>query len=177
MAQFSTLKSLYNKCQCPHCNFIFVAGYTNTGNVKCPTCKQSFNNMKETGCTGDSCPAQDSPTTLALPYQSNYTGSNNMYYKIGCPALMSDGRFITYHGSTNELTDALRKKYNFTNSNDFRTFFLTNADKMINDERRDLINKNTCKSKIGCSQGWNELWNVNGGNWSNLNSNPVPFNS
>ena len=90
--------------------------------------------------------------------------------KIGCPALMADGRFITYYNSTNELTDAMMKLNGFKSSNEFRTFMQNNGNLFMNAERNYILKESTCAPKIACSQGWYDLWMKDDGNWANMHN-------
>lgn len=137
----------YVNQQCPNCNYNFMAGFTNNNIQACPKCKKKFSLMS-----------------------GNFSGTNNVYYSDGCPALMSDGRFITYYGSTNELTQAMQKMNGITSSNKFRNFLQQNGDNIINAERNYALRENTCNPSIACSEGWYDLWNKNEGNWSNFNN-------
>ena len=140
--------SNYVKETCPNCKYLFMAGFSNDHTHICPNCKKKF-----------------------LSNLTKYRGTNNVYYENGCPAIMSDGRFVTYHGSTNELTDAMRKLSGIKSSNKFRTFLQENGDKIMNVEKNYLARENTCSpSSIACSEGWYDLWKKNGGSWSNFNS-------
>jgi hypothetical protein len=96
-----------------------------------------------------------------------YAGSSNVYYKDGCPALMNDARFITNYGSSNELTESMRKMNGFKSPNQFRTFMQTNGQKFMDAERNYQIAHNTCTPTTACSEGWYDLWTKYGGNWGN----------
>ena len=97
---------------------------------------------------------------------SRHLGANNVYYRDGCPALMSDGRFITYYNSTNELTEEIRKVNGFSNTNVFRNFMQTNGDLLMASERKYIVNNNTCTPHSACSQGYYDLWANKGGYWA-----------
>ncbi|RYE14216.1 MAG: hypothetical protein EOP34_07100 [Rickettsiales bacterium] len=86
-------------------------------------------------------------------------GENNIYYKNNCPAFMSDGRFLTYYNSTNELTESIQKMNHIKNINRFRNFMQNNGNKFINLEREFLIKNNTCQPRISCSSGYTHLYN------------------
>jgi len=93
-------------------------------------------------------------------------GSNNVYYKQGCPALMEDARFITTYNSTNELTNQMQRMNNINNSNQFRQFLQQNAEQIMNSEREYQIKTNTCTPNISCSEGFYEIHNQ-------LNTQPI----
>lgn len=161
MSQYAPISSLYTSEQCPRCGYTFSIGFDNSNIVKCPSCRTNYEKTKNAPCT--TC-------------RTDYPGDNNGYYKQGCPALMSDGRFLTNYRSSNELTDQMMKLNGIKSSNEFRNFLQNNANKFINSEREYLLNQNTCDPKTGCSQGWYDLWNVNGGDWSNMDNIPVSRN-
>lgn len=90
----------------------------------------------------------------ALPMTNPETGTNNIYWRDGCPALMSDGRFITYHYPTNELTNALQKAHNFRSANEFRTFMQKHGDQLMLANRQLVHDQNTCRPSMACSDAW-----------------------
>lgn len=137
--------SLYTKEKCPKCRSIYIAGFEQNGNRCCPLCGYNyFKNINNNSISNNGC--------------------NNIHYFDGCPAIMSDGRFITYFPSSRELTDTMMKIYDIKDPNDFRKFMQKNADQLMNRERYYLLKNNICHPTIGCSQGWNSLW-------SKLNNN------
>lgn len=97
-----------------------------------------------------------------------YTGADNIYYEEGCPARMSDGRFITYYNSTNELTNAMQKVNKFRSANQFRTFMQKNGDLFMNLDRQYQTAKNTCSTNTACSEGWYNLHTKYGGSWTGI---------
>ena len=84
------------------------------------------------------------------------------------PPLMSDGRFLSYHGSSNELAEQLRKTNGINNPNQFRSFLQNNAEKLMNQERKYLDEKYHMEPKIACSDGWRDMWQKYHGNWGAL---------
>lgn len=119
-----------SKQKCPYCNYIFICGFEN--NPRCPECKKKF------------------------AKQFNQ-GANNVYYNDGSPAIMSDGRFITYRNSTNELTESLRKLNGIASPNEFRTFMQNNANKFMDGEKNYVNSEAQTGPKIACSQGFYQL--------------------
>lgn len=109
--------------------------------------------------------SQKKTCSFAVPYTRN--GANNVYYRDGCPALMSDGRFITYWNSSNELTKEMMDMNGFKSANEFRIFMQTNGDTLMNSERLYQLKQNTCDPVTACSQGWYDLWTKKGGYWAN----------
>ena len=158
--------NLHTKEECPDCHFVFIAGYNENGIRKCPSCYKQFRSGKKTECS------------------NRNNGANNVYYKDGCPAIMSDGRFITNYNSTNELTETMRKANGIKSPNQFRTFMQNNANQFMDAERNFVTKQNTCSPTTACSEGWYNLWTQNQGNWANINQanantnqTPQPFNA
>jgi len=148
------------KCACPLCRFIFIAGGSISNVVNCPACNLKFKRaFPHSNCQGNG---------------KLYGGANNVYFKDDCPALMSDGRFITYYNSSNELTEAMRKMNGFKSANQFRTFMQNNGDLFMASERKYIIDKNTCEPHTACSEGWYDLWTKRGGYWAANSANPNP---
>lgn len=138
--------NLHSKEECPHCHFTFICGFDSEGKRQCPSCNRGFASGTKIdhgrGCSICS---------------NRFKGSNNVYYSDGCPALMADGRFITYHNSTNELTEAMRKLNGFKNPNQFRSFMQKNGDLFMNAERAYVQSQNTCSPNVACGKGWRDL--------------------
>lgn len=151
--------SLHTKEECPKCHFAFVAGFNPNNSRSCPSCRSTFISGERAN-HGASCAI----------CSNRYSGSNNVYYKDGCPAIMSDGRFITYYNSTNELTEAMRKMNGFRSPNQFRNYMQKNGDLFMNAERDHVIKENTCSPAVACSEGWYNLWTKYGGGWGAQNT-------
>ena len=77
---------------------------------------------------------------------------DNRYYKYGCPALMSDCRFITSYVDSDVVNQYIRHVNKIKSSNDFRMFLQKNGEQIINKERAFLINKNTCSVNGKCAK-------------------------
>jgi ribosomal protein L37AE/L43A len=157
--------SLYNKEECPMCHFVFTHGFDQDKQRQCPSCKKKFLSGQQIN-HGPGCSI----------CSNRQRGSNNVYHQDGCPAIMSDGRFITYYNSTNELTEAMRKLNGIKSSNEFRTFMQKNGNLFREADRNNAIREYTCSPTTACSEGWYNLWTNQGGDWANnnptLNSNP-----
>lgn len=151
---------------CPNCHYNLIPNFNFKNLYACPSCNKKFVSETISASDIDKCKS----------CLDKHTGTNNVYYNSGCPALMSDGRFITYYNSANELTEELRKLNNIKSSNKFRNFMQNNANQFINAERNYLIRENTCSPAIACSEGWYNLWTKNKGNWGNIDQIP-PTNS
>lgn len=132
------------KAKCPTCYRISPCERDAQGNRVCPRCSSRF-----------------------LYRPGRYTGENNTFFRDGCPALMSDGRFITSYTPSNELTENIRHINGIENTNQFREFLQTNGNRLMNKEREYLWESNTCAPKTACSEGWYDLWMNKGGYWGN----------
>lgn len=153
------MNSLHSQCQCPGCHYHFIGGYDSNNIQQCPSCRKKFISKQNFS----QCPVGHGQNS-----NSSYLGGSNAFYKDGCPAIMSDGRFITNYNSTNELTEGIRKMNGIKNSNEFRQFLQNNGNAIINAERNYYKANNKCRPTTSCSEGWNKLWTDNQGNWSNL---------
>lgn len=147
---------LQKKEDCPKCHFLFIAGFAYDNTVECPKCKFIFISGKK---------INHSNCTIC---KNQSKGSDNIWYRSGCPALMSDGHFITYYNSSNELTNDMMKINGFTDPNKFRIFLQNNGKQFMDMERNNVVRQNTCTTSSACSQGWYDLWNKFNGNWSNI---------
>lgn len=114
----------------------------------------------------NNCAVHNVINSKKCPQKSPYSGLNNIYFKDGCPALMSDGRFLTNYTSANELTEIIKRSNGFTNMNQFRNFMQNSADSIIDVERQLKLKENTCSTNIACSEGWYNLWSILNGKWS-----------
>uniref|UniRef100_A0A6C0LRK6 Uncharacterized protein n=1 Tax=viral metagenome TaxID=1070528 RepID=A0A6C0LRK6_9ZZZZ len=154
--QYSEAVAKMVKQQCPICHKIYLSGEHSIDIQKCPFCNEKF--MKNHNV--------DHGKNCSVCFQK-YHGTNNVYYKDGCPALMDDGRFITYYNSSNELTETMRKMNGFRSANQFRTFMQANAEMFMAAERAYQIKENTCAPTTACSEGWYDLWTKKNGYWAN----------
>lgn len=150
------INNLHNKLECPNCHANFVTGFDENNIRQCPSCKHKF-------ILGTKI---DHGTGCSICMAKKKSVSSNTDYRNECPALMSDGRFITYYNSTNELTEAIRKSNGIRSPNEFRNFMQKNGDQFMDAERKHIEKENTCSPNIACSQGWYDLWTKNRGNWS-----------
>lgn len=156
MSTSPKFNNLHVREECPLCHYVFIRGYDNSNLKICPSCKSQYSSGKK-----------PSPPSNYPSGTNKCIGSNNVYFKNGCPAIMSDGRFITYYNSTNELTEQMRKLNGIKSSNAFRTFMQNNAEKLMDTERNYINQQNTCSPSTACSEGWYDLWTKNNGNWCN----------
>ena len=148
--------NMHTKEECPNCHFTFISGFNPNSQRKCPSCQIKFTSGQRIN-HGKGC-------AVCLN-----RSSNNVYYKDGCPAIMSDGRFITNYNSSNELTEAMRRLNGIRSPNQFRTFMQNNGKLFMDAERAYMLKQNTCKPTTACSEGWYDLWTKNNGNWANNN--------
>lgn len=68
--------------------------------------------------------------------------SDNNY--LGCPAMMSDGRFLTDFRSATTVNEHLKYINGLGNHTDYRMFLQKNAGKLIENEREYHKNTNRC---------------------------------
>lgn len=61
-----------------------------------------------------------------------------------CPALMSDGRFVTNYISTSKLVANLKEMNNITDENEFRLFLQKNSLNLINKQKNFLLQNKMC---------------------------------
>lgn len=101
---------------------------------------------------------------------SSNTQSTNGYIcpQVQKPLLMNDGRFLTNYGSSNELTEQLRKMNGIRGSNEFRNFLQRNGSAFMDAERNHINSFNAFTPNIACSDGWVKLWNDYRGDWANI---------
>lgn len=132
------MNKIQNITDCPDCNLSFITGYEHTKSpslIKCPGCKYVFESKR---------------TAL-------HNGGDNIFFKDNCPAMMSDGRFLTMYDSTNEITENMRKKLGIDNTNVFRNVIQDNANKIIESDTKNLYSNNSCTPSFSCSEGWAKL--------------------
>ena len=110
---------------------------------------------------------QQPKSTFKCPCDTRSHSDNNSMFAEGCPALMSDGRFLTWHGSTRELTEEIRRRNGIRNPNKLREFMQDNAEKFIQADRSNAMNRSMCSPQTACSEGWRKLWEDCNGNWAN----------
>lgn len=94
-------------------------------------------------------------------------GANNQYWNNGCPALMSDGRFISNWRPSTEITNEIGMMNGLSNSNQLRLFMQENGLNLMKEQRAFLIQTNTCAPATACSQGFYDLWMNKNGAWFN----------
>jgi hypothetical protein len=77
---------------------------------------------------------------------------NNSYVSQDCPALMSDGRFVTDYRPSNELHSSIRYHNRLYDSNQYRQFMINNAEKMMQMTRDFYSDLRGCKAgNQGCT--------------------------
>jgi len=167
----SQINNMHSREECPGCHHVFVSGYDSDNRRRCPSCKKRFISGQIIN-HGDGCSIC---AHRMLSKQRLGCGSKSASL-ADCPPLMSDGRFITYYNSSNDLTEAARKINGIRNPNEFRTFMQNNGDKFINAERNYFDKNNRCRPTVACSDGWCRLWTKNKGNWANQPNIPLAWN-
>lgn len=75
---------------------------------------------------------------------------DNRYSAYGCPALMSDGRFVTNHMDNGDFNQFIRRVNKIQTSHEYRSFLQNNGDKIISRERNHLLKKYTCPTHGKC---------------------------
>ena len=75
---------------------------------------------------------------------------DNRYYSYGCPALMSDGRFLTSYVDSDIYNQYIRNINNIKTSCQYRHFLQNHGDDILNKEREYLIRNNTCSVYGNC---------------------------
>jgi len=75
---------------------------------------------------------------------------DNRYWSNNCPALMSDGRFITNYVRYNVFDQMVRNVNEISNNHDYRHFLQNNGDQILNKERQALVKNNTCAVNGKC---------------------------
>lgn len=159
---------LHTRVECPNCHSTFTAGFDPNNTHNCPNCKSRFQEGQQSnhgpGCS--ICSSRRGQVTCAPCSSSMPRGAHNLHFNDGCPAIMSDGRFITNYNSTNELTEQMRNLNGIRNPNEFRNFMQKFGSAFMDAERDHTIRANTCMPQTACSQGWSDLWQKHGGNWA-----------
>lgn len=139
-------------------NIYLMQSNPNTSSTpKCPLCKS----CKVISRSDGSVSCKSCKKTFIKDYNINPSGSNNVYFNQGLPALMSDGRFITNYKPSREITDDILKKYNNDGTRDSRQFLQTNGRDILKDEYD--IDWFGYSPKISCSQGWSNY--IRNGKW------------
>ena len=71
--------------------------------------------------------------------------SDNKFGKCcNCPALMSDGRFMTNYLSTQKIVTNLKEMNNITDENEFRLYLQKNAVNIIKSQKEYNLKNNNC---------------------------------
>lgn len=63
-----------------------------------------------------------------------------------CPAKMEDGRFLTDYRNSNTREQYIKSINGIMNTNDYRSFLIGNAEKIMDGEWNTLSEKNSCKA-------------------------------
>jgi len=87
---------------------------------------------------------------------------DNRYWSNGCPALMSDGRFLTNHIRFNVFDQFVRNLNEIGSTHEYRNFLQTNGGDIIKLERESLIKNNTCEVNGRCLPLSGEGIKING---------------
>ena len=68
-------------------------------------------------------------------------------FHIGCPARMSDGRFLTDHRTANTREQYIKAINGFVNDDEFRLFLQKNGEQIMDKEWDVLRKKNSCHTE------------------------------
>ena len=61
-----------------------------------------------------------------------------------CPAIMSDGRFMTNYTSTQKMVANIKQMNNITDENEFRAFLQKNGSGLIEKQKKFLLQSKMC---------------------------------
>lgn len=75
---------------------------------------------------------------------------DNRYYKYDCPALMSDGRFISSYVRSSVFDQYVRKMNKIETAQEYRHFLQNNGSNIINNMKAYLHESQTCKVEGKC---------------------------
>lgn len=75
---------------------------------------------------------------------------DNRYVMYGCPALMSDARFITNYLPNRTVEQYIRAINKVDSAQDYRLFLQKNGDTIMNREREFMTKQNTCSVNGNC---------------------------
>jgi hypothetical protein len=75
---------------------------------------------------------------------------DNRYWSNSCPALMSDGRFITNYIRFNVFDQFIRNINDIGDNHDYRAFLQNNAGEIIRLERDVNVKQHTCNVNGKC---------------------------
>lgn len=75
---------------------------------------------------------------------------DNRYHKYNCPALMSDGRFISNYTRSSVFDQYIRKENNIKSSHEFRHFLQDHGTTILNNLKAYHRENNTCSVEGRC---------------------------
>ena len=78
---------------------------------------------------------------------------NTSFAEFNCPALMSDGRFITNYFPNQVFNETIRNLNKINSSHEYRMFLQKNGQSMMEKETKNLIERNSCKASNKCGKG------------------------
>ena len=73
---------------------------------------------------------------------------DNRYFNNNCPPLMQDARFITNYSDKRILDQQIKSINNINDAYIYKHFLQNNAENIMNNERKVIIQFNTCS--INC---------------------------
>jgi hypothetical protein len=75
---------------------------------------------------------------------------DNRYFKLECPPLMQDGRFITSYMESRVFEQYVRNVNKIESAQDYKQFLQTNGETIMNRERAQQESVNTCRVNGDC---------------------------
>lgn len=75
---------------------------------------------------------------------------DSRHWKQGCPALMSDGRFVTNYMDNDVFNQTIKKMNKIGNSHEYREFLQKNAETIIKRETESFLKKCSCNTEGKC---------------------------
>ena len=77
---------------------------------------------------------------------------NTSFAEFNCPALMSDGRFITNYFPNQVFNQTIKNLNKIKTSHEYRMFLQKNGQSMMKKETENLVKKNSCNVGNKCSK-------------------------
>jgi hypothetical protein len=77
-------------------------------------------------------------------------GMDNIYWKQGCPALMSDGRLLTNYNRGRIIDQSIKTINKIESAQEYKYFLQNNGENIINNERDYINKKTTCSPNNAC---------------------------
>ena len=75
---------------------------------------------------------------------------DNKYWNLGCPALMSDGRFITNHVSCKNINQQIKDLNKITNAYEYKDYLQKNTETIIQKRNKYYEDNFSCNLNGKC---------------------------